>query len=803
MSLTAGTRLGSYEIVSLLGSGGMGEVYKAKDTKLGRDVAIKVLPEEVASDRERLRRFEQEARSASALNHPNIITIYDIGEQDRIHYIAMEYVAGKTLGDLIPANGMTLDRFLQIAVPLADGLAAAHQKGIVHRDLKPGNVMLSDEARVKILDFGLAKLVRREDFGSFTAPEAPTVSRVTRTGTVMGTMGYMAPEHLRGERTDERSDIFSLGVLLYEMATGVRPFRAPTSPDVISEILRDTPQPVDQVRPGLPHDLGRIIRRCLEKEPGHRFQTALDVHNELADLVKELQSQEIVEAAERTRGVTWPKTRRRWLGTAAVVAASVVAVVLVLLKFDQLRELLPTDASPEIGSLAVLPFDNLMNDPEQDYFVEGMHDALITRLSKLGDLRVISRTSAMRYRATEKTIPEIADELGVDALIEGSVLRAGDRVRITAQLIHGETDEHLWADSYDRDLQNVLTLLSEVAGAIAGEIEIALTPEQRERLAVTSPVDPAAQDAYLKGRYFFNRGTGDNLRKALDQYHLAVESDPTYALAHAGVAAAHLLLGAFGHVPLKEAAPQARAAALKALELDDGLAEAHAILGWVKLYFDWDWPGAARTFEKALELNPNHTYARHGYGDYLTVMGRPEEGLEHVRRGRLSDPASPLAVLPATGHLILARRYDQAIEECRTLLELDPRYPSVRSFYAEALWHRGLHEEALAEYRMTWGRDPELASVMERGYAEAGPRGALLSLAQELAARPEGRRAGTLSIARLFARVGEVDAAFEWLERAYDQRIPQLMLVRADPDFDSLKSDQRLEALARRIGLPE
>lgn len=795
-----GTTLAHYRITAKLGAGGMGEVYLAEDTKLGREVALKVLSEDFARDRERLSRFQREARAVAALNHPNIVTIHSVEEEEGVHFITMECVAGKSLDELIPRQGLGAEKLLDFGVQLAEALSIAHAAGVTHRDLKPANVMVTANGRVKILDFGLAKL-KPSKVATEELTNLPTLT-MTRAGVVMGTAPYMSPEQIEAQVVDHRTDIFSLGVLLYEMATGQRPFQGVSSAAVVSSILRDTPSAVTELKPDLPKQLGRIIRHCLEKDPERRFQSAKDIRNELQDLRRELDTSQMGAASSMTGASAESRSKWRWLVAAGIGAALLVAL-LVGVNFGK-RGQGPSEAGsrPQISSLAVLPFQNLMNDPEQDYFVDGMHEALITNLSKISALRVISRTSAMRYKGSDKRLPQIASELDVDALVEGSVLRADDQVRITAQLIHGASDEHLWAESYDRRLEKVLALLSEVAQIIAAEIEVTLTPQETRRVSEVEQVDPEALEAYLRGRAAFGEFTGAGFRTALEFYRQAIEIEPNYALAHASLASAHLLLGGFGIAPQDESAEKARAAAQRALELNENLDDGYAVLGWVQLYFDWDWAGALREFERALEINPNHGYANHGYADYLTAMGQPDEAVAYVQRGRQSDPLSPSTNTPVAGHLYLARRYDEAIDECRALLGLDPKYPGARGFLASALWAKGLHEQSLEVYRELWQTDSDLVTILNSGYETLGPNGALRAVAHELARRAATDPSRPLGIANLYGLAGEIDLTFEWLERAFEERVPQLILVPSDPAFDAIRTDPRFQELLQRMDLP-
>jgi serine/threonine-protein kinase len=711
----------------------------------------------------------------------------------------MQLVEGKRLSDLIPHGGMSLERIFEIAIPLADALAAAHEKGVIHRDLKPANIMVTDEGRVKVLDFGLAKLRPEIEAGEATAmPTEP----LTDEGRILGTVPYMSPEQLEGRELDARTDIFSLGVILYEMATGERPFQGDSSVPIISSIIRDTPREIDTVRTDLPHHLARIIRRCLEKSPSRRYQAALELRNELEDLAKELDTESVLQSSPQTGALDKSKPSSR-LGVvfgllALVVMATFVAYLLVQRGLDGG----PAEREVNIQSLAVLPFDNLMNDAEQQYFVEGMHEALVTDLAKISALRVISRTSVMRYQETDKTIPEIARELDVDALIEGSVLRADGQVRVTAQLIDGRTDEHLWADSFDRELKDVLALLSDVARVIAREVEITLTTEQEQLLTAARSVDPKVQELYLKGRFHFNRGP-QGFGEALELHRRAVELDPTFAAAWSSLALDYLLHGFFGRAPAAEMIPKAREAAQRALELDSSQGGAHGVLGAIALYFDWDWPEAKQELEKALALDPTNTIIHHGYADYLGVLGDCEGSIEQVLRGRSYDPMGMWANLVVTAHLSWCGHHERAVEEGRKARELGIEASGIRDFVGYALWFLGRYEEALAEWRDTYGADSPYVQDLERGYAEGGPRGAMLARAENSAARFESGRANPFEVATYYAAAGEADIAFEWLDRAYELHTPQLLHVTLHPRMDPIRDDPRFDELLRRIGIPE
>jgi len=815
-----GSTLSHYRILELIGKGGMGEVYLAEGLELGRRIALKVLPADRVAESDRVERCRREAKTLAALNHPNIVTIHSVetassehqdsktsGPQDPgsqapkppspvAHFLTMELVEGKTLSDSIPPGGLSAERIFELGIPLADALASAHTKGIVHRDLKPGNVMVTADGRIKVLDFGLAKL--RPDF-SIDGNTQMATEGITGEGRILGTVPYMSPEQIQGRSVDQRSDIFSLGAMLYEMATGHRPFRGESSPDLISSILRDTPQRVDHLKEELPHHLARVIGRCLEKSPDRRYQSAIDVRNELSDLARELETKAVLdEHAVPTPDTDRPSMRGWLLGIAAVVALLVLAS---FVAFNLVRARRPGAAvseTPAIRSLAVLPFDNLMRDPEQDYFVDGMHEALITDLAKISDLKVISRTSVMRYRESDKALPEIARELGVEALVEGSVLRADGQVRITAQLIDGTTDEHLWAESYDRDLENLLALLSEVARAIATEIEVELTPEEQRLLASSEPVNPEAQEFYLKGRALLSRFESRYFPEAKRLFEQALAIDPEFAPAISGSAGCDFLLGFFGNVPLEEAMPEAEKGFRRALEIDPDLSEARALAGWVKMFYHWDIEAGVEEFERALKVNPNDAIARHGMADYYMILGDHERSVEEVMAARRVDPLSRLTIMPVVGHLTMAHRYDEALDELRQWQAIFPDDRFVLGWLPTVLWLQGHYEESLEELRRLSPPDSPYVRAVEKGFADGGAKGADRAAGDYLAGLASPSAFG---VAKAYSGAGEIDLAFEWLERAFEERRPQILHVVAYPQFDPLRSDPRYEDLLRRIGI--
>ncbi len=815
MRLTPGTRLGTYEVLSALGAGGMGEVYLARDSKLGRDVALKVLPAEVASDPDRLSRFEREARTVAALNHPNIVTLHAVEEAQGTAFLVMERINGRALSDLIPPGGLEIARLVEIAAPIAAALAAAHDKSIVHRDLKPANVMVTDDGLVKVLDFGLAKIQAPAQLdASVSAETATQPSREL----VVGTVPYMSPEQLRGEQVDARTDIFSFGAVLYEMATGIRPFRGESAADVMSAILRQEPPPLETVRAGLPPRLVRLVKRCLEKNPRHRVQSAIDLSHELDDLNDELRAShepavpslhtaggptpaEPVDSGRASRSKRW---RTRLLAAFAVVAVVTLAIGVIGMLTRS------TGSGPggdrAIRSLAVLPFENMNHDASQDYFVDGMHEALINDLARLGTLKVISRNSVVRYRGTAAPPKDVARELGVDALVAGSVLRAGNQVRVTAQLILGKSDEQVWGNSYDRDLQDVLRLLSDVSRAIAGEVRAKLggaaLPVADSAPRSLPRVRPEAYDAFLRGRQLMNVGLGPSLKAALEQYKLATDLDPTFARAWGELAAVHLMRAVFATPTSPESLAECRRAMQTALDLDPIDGAGLAVKGMLLLYVDWNFSLARASLERAVELNPHDATLRHGLADYLMVTGRFGESLEQVKIGRDANPTAAMPETIVIFHTLATRRFDDVIAEARRAMTVIPSIKALAtSQLADALWRQERFNESLAETENLWGADSEEWRVLDGGYRRGGPRGAMRAHVEFMIASAKGPL-NPLVIAGMYADAGDRDKAMEWLEKAFAVRMPTLLHVVASPSFDSMHDDRRYQNLLRRIGIP-
>jgi serine/threonine protein kinase/tetratricopeptide (TPR) repeat protein len=787
-ALTSGARLGPYEIIDLLGAGGMGEVYRARDTRLGREVAVKVLPEHLQANASARGRFEREARAVAALSHPNILALHDVGEHGGIAFAVTELLQGETLRRRLSRAPLSWRTALEIAAAIADGLAAAHAKGVVHRDLKPENVFIMEDGRVKVLDFGLARL---EQPPSPAATDAPTASQMTRPGMVMGTIGYMAPEQLRGEPVTPATDIFSLGCVLSEMLCGRAPFARATPAECIAAVLSEEPaEPLPLSSRDIPPALPPLVRRCLAKDPNQRLQSARDLALGLRDVVK-------------GRG-------RRGLDRGLVAAAGALGVVTLTLLVAVLTDLggwrsrLGPGPVPRITSLAVLPMENLSHDPAQDYFSDGLTDVLISDLASLSDLRVISRASVMRYKGDQKkTVPEIARELGVEAVVTAAVQRAGDQISVSAQLIDAANDRQLWARSYDRNATDVLALERELARAIATGVQARLTPAQQARLSEARPVDPQLYDTFLKGSYLCSRGP--TLPQGSELLEAAITRDPGYAEAYAALANCYHLQAFFlGNIPAREAYARAKAAALQALKLDPQMAEAHNALAQVRLHHDWDFPGAEREFRSALELKPGDGAIHHWYAHYLLAMGRAQESVAETRRALETNPLNAGLAACVGWHCFFARQYDEAIEATQKALEIDPKSYLGHYYLAWAYEKKGDYERGIAELQKANAailRPSGLASLV-RIYARAGKKSEALKTLAELQDMARKRHVPPYDMAVAFAGLGDRDRAFTWLDKAYEQRDTMLVHVNWDPRFEELRSDPRFPALVRRIGLP-
>jgi len=772
-----------YKIFEELGRGGMGVVYRAEDLKLHRVVALKFFPEDLTVTEPAVARFQREAEAISAMNHPNIATLYDCDETDGGMFLALEFLPGGTLKSKVKRHRskgtqFTVKEVLDYGIQLADGLAHAHKRQIVHRDIKTDNVMLTEDGRVKITDFGLAKLIGAR--------------QITRGESTVGTAAYMSPEQIRAEVVDHRSDIFSLGIVLYELLTTHLPFRAEHEAALAYMITHEDPSPVESFRTGVPEPLVRLLHRCLEKEREKRYQTA----DELAADLKRLRDGSTVShrRAAKHPAIPWV------IGAAIVIAAGGVYAILSMSK----------PGGVQGKTIAVLPFNNMSGNPEDEYFSDGMTEDILTHLGKIGALRVISRTTMMQYKGTRKSIREIAAEVNAAVILEGSVRRSADQVRITAQLIDARTDEHLWAETYDKELRQIFAIQSDVAQAIATALQATLSSSERERIERKSTDNLEAYDLYLKGRYNWNKRMPDKLRLGIDQFNQAILKDSNYALAYAGLADSYTILGNFNLFSPDQTYPEAKVAASKALALDNNLAEAHASLGFALMNYDWDWAAAETELKRAIEIDPNYSTARSWYAFLLTVTGRFEEAAFVRKKALELDPLSPVINADVGLTLYFARRYDEAISQFLKTLEIDPTFVLTNIPLAGAFEQKQMFTEAIAKLEtLTMGmsyasvRHPIPILVLGHVFAVAGRRDDALNMLELVKEMTASQYVAPYWMGVLSVGLGEKDQALAWLERAFKEHDGSMVFLKVDPVFDGMRSEPRFIDLLRRMKLDQ
>ena len=827
-----GTLISHYRIISRIGAGGMGEVYLANDSELGRNVALKVLPADVVSDQQRMSRFVREAKAASALNHPNIVTIHEIGRADSMRFIVMEFVEGTTLRQLIARGPMKLNEVLEIITQILSALAEAHQAGIVHRDIKPENIMVRHGGLVKLLDFGLAKLTEKPAAAVDT--EAPTQALLkTEAGVVVGTPYYMSPEQVRGLEIDPRTDIWSFGVVAYEMLTGIFPFQGPTPTDVIISIAeKDPPAPARYARE-LPPELERIISKTLAKNREERYQTAKDLLIDLKRLKQQLEIESASErtpppevkrqlAAETSGGQLLPQTIDK-PGAAAVqtiregpranriiraiknhkgaivIAAAIVAVIATAYLYFARSE-------KRINSLAVMPLVNAASDPNMDYLSDGLTESLINSLSQINNVKVISFSSVMRYKGQQIDPQVVGRELGVRALLMGRIVLHGDSLSISTELVDTEDKSHLWGEQYDRSSADLQVVRGEIARDVSARLRFRLSGEQEEQVTKRYTVSREAYELYLKGNYFLGKGTESDSRRSIDYFQRAIAKDANYAQAYAGIAHAYESLGGvLGFMSPREAAPQAKAAAMKALEIDDNLDDAHFVLATLKLGYDWDWSGAERELKRAIQINPNNAGAHAEYGTYLEALGRFDEAVAERERCRQLEPILPISIADVGYPLYYAGRYDEALVHYQKALEIDPNFSWGHLWIGQVYVQQGLYDKAFIEIRKAVelsGGNVRHIATLGHAYAVAGKRDEALKILDELQRPAAQKYVSPFFVALIYAGLGEKDQAFAWLEKAYQERHPYMILIKVEPVFQSLHSDPRFADLTRRIGLP-
>ena len=827
-NLEVDSSLGHYRILKKIGAGGMGEVYLATDKQLERNIALKVLPAEFCCDVERVRRFKQEARAASALNHPNILTIHEIGEVEDRLFIATEFIDGETLREKIRKNDLTVYESVRIAEQVAAGLSVAHSSNIIHRDIKPENIMIRSDGYAKILDFGLAKLVEKKPVK--LDAEAETRAQVnTRPGMVMGSVSYMSPEQARGRNIDERTDIWSLGVCLYEMLTGKNPFAGETISDSLAALIHVEPEPLDE---NLPTELQRIARKTLQKDAGKRYQTIKDLLIDLEDAAEELKFQ---NKLERTVQPNREETKTQILNATTTDAAqatssaeyiateikrhksfSIAALLVLLLAISGLGYWFFANRSannPQIESIAVMPFVNESGSVDVEYLSDGMTETLINSLSQIPELSVKARSSVFRYKGKDIDPQQIGNELSVQAILSGRVLQRGDNISLNLELVDVKTGNQIWGEQYNRKTADLVVLQSEIARDVSNKLQKKLAVATAQNLAKKPTTDSEAYQLYLKGLFHWNKRTAEELKKAIEYFNQAKEKDPSFALAYAGLAVTYSVLPnnwAITKQEIKETNLKAKAAALKALELDNTLAEAHTVLAIEKID-EWDFVGAENEYKRAIELNPNYATAHQWYSELLARLGRHDEAVVEIKKAYELDPFSPAVNMSLGMRYLEGKRYDEAIAQFKKTIEMSLDYSAAHLFLGSAYFEKGMYEEFIASIskaRVLVKLDtPESAerksAELRQALKTEGAKGYWRkTLEYELEYYEKGVGSPAF-VAGSYARLGEKEKAFEWLEKAYAERDSYLIYLKTNGDFDPLRFDPRFKDLLRRIGLPQ
>lgn len=780
MSIPSGTILsGRYEVLSQLGAGGMGEVYRARDQRLGRDVAIKVLPEHLALSHDALSRFEREAKAVAALSHPNILAIHDFGSDHDVSFAVMELLEGESLHKRIQQSPLSWRKTIEIAVPIADGLSAAHSKGVIHRDLKPENIFLTSDGQVKILDFGLARLEAATVEQQHSA--APTQSQVTQAGSVMGTVPYMSPEQVRGVPADARSDIFAFGSVLYEMLTGSRAFTGTTAVDTMAAILNKEPTELDELKKKIPVELDRVISHCLEKNPEQRFQTAHDLAFDLKAMLS-------------APAVSFRRSHLRLLHKVAWITALVLFLFVIASIYIFTRH--------PIHSLAILPFTNVTADPDTEYLSDGISESIINRLSGLPKLRVMAHDTVFTYKGKTIDPRTVGHDLNVEAVVTGRVLLQGNSLVIRTALVKVADGSELWGEQYNRKLADVLTIQEEISREISKKLQLRLTGEEEKLVTKQYTANSEAYQLYLRGRYYWYKDNPNDLQKGMDYFKQAIEKDPNYALAYVGLADTYNYMAYEGLMPPAEGFEKSEAAIKKALQIDNSLEEAYIPLSEIS-DGRWDWIKADEYGRRA-----KNAYGLRMYSSHLMIIGKQKESIVVMKRALELDPLSLITNKSLGARYFWAGQYDKAIEQLQKTIELDPNYPDAHDLLADVYARKGMYKEATDEEKksLNLAGDTEGASTLEEDYKKYGYQQAkhlqLQSYLEYLNEAAKEQYVSPLNFAQTYALLNEKDKAFEWLEKCYQERSPWLAFLATDPQYDNLRSDPRFKDLLRRVGLP-